>query len=655
MLKRVELHNFRGFAELAADLRPVTVVLGPNSAGKTTLLHAIRIATQLLDKVLPDCTPRIEPREGIPWVQITGRELLLDHTELLPLVDWRSLFRDNAVGEGVFLRIRLFFDPEDPIEQITVALHCARNAQLRLEVGVRTSQALEHVDGLRKRLMIERLREYLQDHRPRAVLVPSFYGVVRQEEYRTQAVVDRLLGAGDQSHIVRNLVTRLSNDELERLDRFINQALGARLVRRTATVDVERCLTLDVGFRDDNGTLELSAAGAGLINLIALFAALERHGNEGRTRPLIYLLDEPEAHLHPRLQGEMAHSVATLVVKQFGAQVIMATHAVEIINRLAVRDDAVLLRVDRSSPNATVLRGQPEIIAELESWADMTPFSAINFLASRRVIFHEGPTDRAIIERCAQLRFRTNLRGRDRFDVWTFAVLEGASRRGMGAMLERLIDQVAVSRTQPAEALRVLTVLDRDYEREPGWSDEAASDTLMSRSLVWSRHSVESLFLTPPILSAWLGAWLDEAAPAQLGALVEAALREADADTELNARAEEQLLARILRLGLTGPDGQPLRGDRLVVKASQLAKATLRKNPEIWQRGKDRARFVLGRIREQLPAESRNRMTTDLPNLLERVDLSRFGTVETPIPAEIRDLLDWMTAAPQASLPPPPP
>ena len=68
-------------------------------------------------------------------------------------------------------------------------------------------------------------------------------------------------------------------------------------------------------------------------------------------------LDEPEAHLHPRLQGEMAHWVSTLIVKQFGAQVIMATHAVEIINRLAMRDDAVLLRVDRSSPSATVLRG----------------------------------------------------------------------------------------------------------------------------------------------------------------------------------------------------------------------------------------------------------------------------------------------------------
>jgi hypothetical protein len=247
MLKRVELHNFRGFAELAADLRPVTVVLGPNSAGKTSLLHAIRIASQLLEKILPDAAPRVEKEEGTPWIQVTSSELLLDHTELLPLADWRSLFRNNAVGEGIFLRIRLFFDAEDPIEQLTVSLHCARNAQLKLAVGVRASKAMELVEGLPKqpkRLVTERLREYLQDHMPRAVLVPSFYGVVRQEEYRTQAVVDRLLGAGDQSHIVRNLVTRLSSDEFDRLDRFLNQALGARLVRRTATSEVDQCLTL---------------------------------------------------------------------------------------------------------------------------------------------------------------------------------------------------------------------------------------------------------------------------------------------------------------------------------------------------------------------------------------------------------------------------
>ena len=67
-------------------------------------------------------------------------------------------------------------------------------------------------------------------------------------------------------------------------------------------------------------------------------------------------------------------------------------------------------------------------------------------------------------------------------------------------------------------------------------------------------------------------------------------------------------------------------------------------DPGTWQRGKDRASFVLGKLREGFPHEISRQMSTDLPSLLDRVDLSRFGTVERPIPPEIRSLLEYMTA-----------
>jgi predicted ATP-dependent endonuclease of OLD family len=352
---------------------------------------------------------------------------------------------------------------------------------------------------------------------------------------------------------------------------------------------------------------------------------------------VIYLLDEPEAHLHPRLQGEMAHLVSTLVVKQFDAQVIMATHAVEIINRLAMRDDAVLLRVDRSSPNATVLRGQPEIVAELEAWADMTPFSAINFLASRRVIFHEGKTDGRIIRRCAELRYRTALRSKDRFDVWTFAELEGSGNHGMGKVLLNLIHRAAPAMATTTEPLRVITVLDRDHHRSPGMAEEETKGTAIARTMVWHRHSVESLFLTPSILAAWLRAWLDERTPANLERRIEDALKEADQDEDLNREAQGQLQVTLLRHGS--------RGENEINRAFREADRMVKEDPATWQRGKDRARFVLGKLRDGMEHEISRQMTTDLPALLERVDLSRFGTVEAPIPPEIRELLDWMTAS----------
>jgi predicted ATPase len=638
MLTRIELSKFRGFAELAADIRPVTVVLGPNSSGKTTLLHAVRVTLQLLEQSLRWGPPRRrEDAEGDGWIAVASNAVIQDHTELLPLTDRQALFFNRTVGESP-LEIKLLFSVGDPIEEVLLRIWWGNNDQLKLELWLRAPRAVAEVAELppKSKYVPERLRQFLADHSPREVFIPSFYGVVREEEIRARAVVDRLLGTGDQSHIVRNLVARLDNDAFERLNRFLMETMGAKIVERTLPVEADRLLSLEVCFRDDNGNLELSSAGAGLINLIALHSALERHGGEERKRQLIYLLDEPEAHLHPRLQGEMAHLVSTLVVKQFDAQVIMATHAVEIINRLAMRDDAVLLRVDRSSPNATVLRGQPEIVAELEAWADMTPFSAINFLASRRVIFHEGKTDARIIRRCAELRFRTALRSKDRFDAWTFAELEGSGNSGMGKILLNLVHRVAPSMTTSTEPLRVLTVLDRDHHRQPGLSEPETKGTTTARTLVWNRHSVESLFLTPSILAAWLRAWLGERTPPDIERRVEDALEQADRDEDLNREAQGQLQVALLRHGS--------RGESEINRAFREADRMVREDPATWQRGKDRARFVLGKLRDGMGHEIGRQMTTDLAALLERVDLSRFGTVEAPIPAEIRGLLDWMTA-----------
>src|ERR1700678_3044726 len=40
-INSIELRNFRGFEKAAIDLKPLTVLLGPNSAGKSAFGHAL--------------------------------------------------------------------------------------------------------------------------------------------------------------------------------------------------------------------------------------------------------------------------------------------------------------------------------------------------------------------------------------------------------------------------------------------------------------------------------------------------------------------------------------------------------------------------------------------------------------------------------------
>lgn len=55
MLRRISIENFKGIGDrVDIDLKPVTLLFGPNSAGKSTILHAIHYMRALLETGDPD-------------------------------------------------------------------------------------------------------------------------------------------------------------------------------------------------------------------------------------------------------------------------------------------------------------------------------------------------------------------------------------------------------------------------------------------------------------------------------------------------------------------------------------------------------------------------------------------------------------------------
>ncbi|HYO60197.1 MAG TPA: hypothetical protein VEU50_46330, partial [Archangium sp.] len=67
MLTKVVLTRFRGFESLEAELRPISVILGPNSSGKTSLLHAVRVAVEAISIGLEQGHPELT-KDG--WITV---------------------------------------------------------------------------------------------------------------------------------------------------------------------------------------------------------------------------------------------------------------------------------------------------------------------------------------------------------------------------------------------------------------------------------------------------------------------------------------------------------------------------------------------------------------------------------------------------------
>ena len=58
-LIRIEIENFKGIGRRQAiELRPITLLFGPNSAGKSTILHALHYLREILERgnIDPDVT-----------------------------------------------------------------------------------------------------------------------------------------------------------------------------------------------------------------------------------------------------------------------------------------------------------------------------------------------------------------------------------------------------------------------------------------------------------------------------------------------------------------------------------------------------------------------------------------------------------------------
>lgn len=651
MFKQVRVQNFRGLSDLSIDLQPVTVLIGPNSCGKTTVLQAVRLACEAVEFARKEDDLKVE-KDG--WLSIYDDRSVRDDQPFLPTARWQELFQDAKRDHPI--EIELVFSESYDIERLKVILSQGRADALRMSAKLMAREgrslrtlvdAAKGVRGVKAATLLAPIRAQVATLVPRVVFIPAFYGVVEQEEFRAAGSVRALLQSGQQGQVVRNLLRRLPNREGVN-DFLARSGIAAKLDSHQNDIDTERYL--EVKFSDRNGPLELSSAGTGLVSLLALFAAIETRSQlltPSSGQAMIALLDEPEAHLHPRLQGELASRLIAMF-SAAGVQLLCATHSVEMINRFGRDHRAVVLRIDRSQAGLSrVLATEDERMHELDTWCDLSPFAKLNLLATRRIVFHEGPSDGTILKGCARLYLGKDPGRKKRAEDFTWASLSGCDNRGAKEVCERALHPI-FQKLPAGETVRIVRLLDGDYSRPPQFEERPNPANPQARyqelDVVWSRHSIESLFLEPECLTSWLDAALKVPARppafdrAALLSVVSKAIADADKDPELNDSAATQLFPQLAKT----------HSKEELIRALQAAKETVLKAPAKYQRGHNRAKFVLNQIREALLANNdtkalANKVRGDIAQIIDNSPLEPNVILPNAlIPKEISDVLDYM-------------
>lgn len=318
MLENIELQNFKSARSLKVKLAPLTVLTGLNGSGKSTVLQAIALLKQSLR------------------VGAASQELLL-RGALVRLGRSEDVRFENAVGDEIGFVVRT---PNGEIKLTsptitgsdTLLLRCDGDASdliAQLECGFQFIQADR----------ITPAGHYQQASTPdRAAGWLGCGGeftvdfLLRNESMKVSPM---RLFSGEHTALSAELLNQVAPTEslLDQTTRWLQQ-LSPGVKPRAAAVELADAASLRFSYTgtsvgSDGREHRPSNVGFGLTYCLPIIVACL-----AAPKGALLLLENPEAHLHPRGQSALGQLLARCAAD--GVQIIVETHSDHVLNGIRV-------------------------------------------------------------------------------------------------------------------------------------------------------------------------------------------------------------------------------------------------------------------------------------------------------------------------------
>jgi predicted ATPase len=299
-LTAIRVENFKAIKDVKIDLTDVSLLVGSNNSGKSSLLQAVHFASRAMNQA----------SEANKQSTISLREMEYVPTEMYSELSHNSNWgnrRDQPES-----RVAFELTGDDGSGNIrtlsaTAALKSARNEGIALNPSIDS--------------------RLIQSFRGRNVVfsayIPGIAGIPLQETFASKRNVYRKAASGDSNVVLRNILYLLGRNKV--LDKTIER-IREVYQDKSISVLVDFDNNADYNFRASfniKGMIShkpLELAGTGMLQALQIFSYLYLF------KPKIILIDEPEAHLHPPLQTRLL-MVLQAAVQELGSTALITTHS----------------------------------------------------------------------------------------------------------------------------------------------------------------------------------------------------------------------------------------------------------------------------------------------------------------------------------------
>jgi putative ATP-dependent endonuclease of OLD family len=408
---RLRVNNFRNLADLDLTLIPGTVIVGENRAGKSNLVHALRL---VLDPQMSYTDQQLS-REDF-WDGLSDGSADWDPMVAGEVIEVSIDIDDFAADARLVVALADALLPEDPMRaRLTYRFAPIDSGGS----GVGETGAIRYrgqlwggeVDGGQS--VSAAARSYIYLHT---------MGALRnvEEDIRSwrrsplRALLERASRDMDEADLasVRDAL-QAANDSINGLPEItaLNEAISARLTEMigpaqametelaVAPDDPVRIIRTMRLFVEGDAHRHLASASLGTLNV--LYLALLELGLQGRMADsdiahVVVAIEEPEAHLHPHLQRLIFRRLLGLAGD---SQTVMVTTQSPHIASVADPRSLIVLRTDAATGASTACTAHDAALNETE-WADIARYldtTRAEMVFARAVLLVEGFAEEVVV------------------------------------------------------------------------------------------------------------------------------------------------------------------------------------------------------------------------------------------------------------------
>lgn len=449
-LKQIKLKNFRGYLENVFDINNLSVIIGENDVGKSTIIDALDIFFNDLKPDFNDLNVYRDTNSNMIEISCSfeveeNKEIIIDSSAKTTLEEEYLLNKNNLleisktydfISNKIKESVRIIARHPRNFEKSLISLKITDLKKIVKDLKLN----VEDIDERRKKdfrkIIFENTQldfdnEHIIETSTKDTDIQNIYEKIKEElpvylPFRadrtntdkdkevndtTKAITKTAVLAlenkfNEIKEDIKSQIQKLANKTLEKLKSFDeNIAKDLQTNIETRTLDSLFSFT----FNCEDG-ISFNKRGSGVKRLMLLSFFLAEKERENSNKNIIYAIEEPETSQHPNFQIMLMNSLKELACSD-NHQVILTTHTPEIV-KMVNKENLIFIQKDLDNHSIIIENGDNIEISKVADTLGILPF-----VSYKGVIFVEGTTDRKFLKNLCRFEEFRNIEDLTKFTI----------------------------------------------------------------------------------------------------------------------------------------------------------------------------------------------------------------------------------------------